>query len=163
MRFVSMPQVKHALPQASSMLHLPQTTIARMRFDELAPTDLDLSTLGGRVGFAVRSSSMPVEAIADRMGITKQAIYQWIDGRTKNIKNEYLFAFADITDFNARWIATGSGPDRPPRYEDRRVQHMLRVMESLPDYAIDGAVKDIDTLAELIEKSRTATPKREAC
>lgn len=114
----------------------------------------ELATMGCRVAYAVRRSGLSVEAIADKIKISKQSIYQWIDGQTKNIRNEYLFAFADVTGLNARWIATGEGPETQPRYEDQRIQHALRVMEALPDYAIDSAIRELDTLAELIEHAR---------
>lgn len=148
-----MPAVKHTLRLRSSMLPAIGNSMLYMSSNDFDSRYFDLSTLGGRVGHALRESGLQVEAAASRLGINRQAIYQWIDGRTKNIKNEYLFGFADITGFSARWIATGEGSQRPPRYEDRRVQHALRVMESLPDYAIDGAVKELDSIAELIEKA----------
>ncbi len=155
MRLDSIPEVKHALNLRSSILPPMALTIESMESD-----DLDLSTLGGRVAHVVRSSTSPIEAIAARMGISKQAIYQWIDGRTKNIRNEHLFPFADITGFSPRWIATGEGPQKPPRYDDHRVQHILKVMEVLPDYAIDGAVKEVDTIAELIRQAQSAAAKK---
>lgn len=155
MRLDSMTTVKHALNGRSSILPFVSFTIAGMDLD-----DFDLATLGGRVAHAVQASTYPIESIAARMGISKQAIYQWIDGRTKNIRNEHLFPFADITGFSPRWIATGDGPQRPPRYDDHRVRHILKVMEALPDYAIDGAVKEVDTIAELINQAQSAAAKK---
>lgn len=120
----------------------------------------NLDTLGGRVEYAIQQSAYSVEAIANKMRISKQSIYQWIDGRTKSIRNEHLFAFSDLVEMNARWIATGSGERRAPRYEDHRIQHMLRVMEALPDYAIDSAAREVDSIAELVSRAESEGSKK---
>ncbi len=122
----------------------------------------NLDTLGGRVEYAIQQSAYSVEAIANKMRISKQSIYQWIDGRTKSIRNEHLFAFSDLVEMNARWIATGSGERRAPRYEDHRIQHMLRLMEALPDYAIDSAAARLIQLLNSSAEQSQKDPRKKA-
>lgn len=51
--------------------------------------------------------------LAAAIGCSSSAISQWIAGTTTNIKLDLLFKLADETQFEARWIATGEGPQRP--------------------------------------------------
>lgn len=54
-------------------------------------------------------------ALARAVGVTRATINDWKQGRTKNLRNENLFALADATGYAARWIATGAGPKRVER------------------------------------------------
>ena len=111
------------------------------------------SSLGGRVAYAIEQSGQTVKAVSKRLMISEQSIYGWISGATKNIRNESLFDFADVTGFNPRWVATGEGPEKKPIYDDKRIHHALKVMESLPDYAIDQIIKNIDSVANLVNRA----------
>lgn len=104
-------------------------------------------TLGQRVKHAVDESGLTGEQIGVRIGCSREAISQWINGPTKNIKNELLFAFADVTGFRARWIATGEGPQRgcdEPAIE--AIRRVVRVMEKLPSPYQALAVKLVEQL-----------------
>lgn len=104
-------------------------------------------TLGERVKHAVVESGLSAEQIGARIGCSREAISQWINGPTKNIKNELLFAFCDVTGFRARWIATGEGPERG--YEETAIEairRMVRVMEKLPAPYQELAVKLVEQL-----------------
>lgn len=50
--------------------------------------------------------------LAAACGVTVQAVYKWLKDPAMNLKNEHLFAIADRLGFEARWIATGKGPER---------------------------------------------------
>jgi hypothetical protein len=43
------------------------------------------------------------------------------------------------------WLDTPPGYSEPP---DHRIQHVLKVMEAMPEWQLDQAVKIVDTLAE---------------
>lgn len=58
---------------------------------------------------AYKDKGRSVKDLADNIGVEASAIYQWLDGSTKNIKNETLFALSKETGFAAEYIATGKG------------------------------------------------------
>ena len=73
-----------------------------------------------RIAHAIEQSGHTPASMARAIGCSAAAIYQWIKGDTKDIKNELLFALADASRFEARWIATGEGPVRPDDDADRK-------------------------------------------
>lgn len=48
--------------------------------------------------------------IAKASGVSKQALTDWIKGRSRDLKPHHLFAFADACGIEPRWLATGKGP-----------------------------------------------------
>ena len=68
--------------------------------------------LSERVRYAIEQSGHTPSSVARVIGCTPAAVLQWISGDTKNIKNDLLFALADATKFEARWIGTGNGPQQ---------------------------------------------------
>lgn len=97
-------------------------------------TGQDLKTLGDRIVYALEAAGISPAAAAKHIGCRPQAIYQWISGKTKNPKNELLFAFADLTRFEPRWIATGKGPVRAvPRAVDEDEQTLAQTFRSLDE------------------------------
>lgn len=119
----------------------------------------DLSTRGGRVAYCLEAAGLDTPFAAAKLGITRQAIYGWINVPNTNIKNDHLFAFADLVGFSARWIATGQGPRKPPSYENPRLVRAMELMESLPEYAVDQAVK---TLIRSLNSSPKPPPRPSA-
>jgi transcriptional regulator with XRE-family HTH domain len=94
----------------------------------------DAKTKGERVTAALESTGLSPAAAAKRLGCSREAIQQWISGKTKNIKNELLFSFSDLTRFEARWIATGKGPIRTaPRPVDEQEQTLALTFRSLDE------------------------------
>lgn len=84
-----------------------------------------------RVAYAISESGETPASMARMIGCTSAAIYQWIAGDTKDIRNELLFALADATKFHARWIATGEGPERPR--EDERLARLAELFGTLDE------------------------------
>lgn len=68
--------------------------------------------LGERITKAIKGSGREVREIARACDTSSQAIYVWMRGGVKDLRNANLFALADITGFEARWIATGEGPEQ---------------------------------------------------
>ena len=110
---------------------------------------------GQRIAWAIKESGHTPASMARVIGCSAAAIYQWIKGDTKNVKNELLFALADATRFEARWIATGEGPDRRPiagdadklaaiydALDDRGKAAVLRVAEAEMVYAVKTTPPD---------------------
>lgn len=86
-------------------------------------TEYDLDTLGGRVGYALEKSGHTPSSAAAKINCKPQAIYQWIHGPTKNIKNDLIFKLADITGFEARWITIGKGDSNITKVREPTVSY----------------------------------------
>jgi transcriptional regulator with XRE-family HTH domain len=108
-------------------------------------------TLGERISKAITASQTDVKDVAKACDISAQAVYAWMRDEIKDLRNANLFELARLTGFNAEWIATGNGPE-VSNYKNARIQHVLQVMESMPDVVLDEAVKEIDSLAEFAHR-----------
>jgi transcriptional regulator with XRE-family HTH domain len=107
------------------------------------------ATLAERVQHILDETGYSAAQIAKGIGCSREAVLQWANGATKNIKNELLFALADFTGFEARWIATGKGPERRlDVYRIEAIEHMAQVMQTMSPYDRDLAVKLIDRMAD---------------
>ena len=96
-----------------------------------------MKLLADRVKYAIHESEQTPSSVARKIGCTPAAVLQWISGDTKNIKNDLLFALADATGFEARWIGTGEGPERPLAAMNHRINDLVRnyVERGNPDSA----------------------------
>jgi len=108
----------------------------------------DLTTKNGRIAFVIDASDHTPSSISRLLHCAPAAIYQWIDGSTKNLKEDHLWNLADITGYEARWISTGEGPARI----DPSIRHVERVLIAMQPEARYTAVRLIDTLVEPFKK-----------
>lgn len=76
--------------------------------------------MGQRIEKAISESGADVRQIAKVCGVTPQAVYAWMRGDVKNLRNENLFALADQTGFEARRIATGEAPEKTAAQDKRK-------------------------------------------
>jgi transcriptional regulator with XRE-family HTH domain len=114
----------------------------------------DLTTKHGRIAYALELAFNSNYSAAGRaIGVSGAAVGMWVSGRIKNPENEHLLHLADLAGLNLRWLITGTGPERRPTYDDRKIAHMIKVMEQLPPYAQDEAMKDVDSIAELVRRA----------
>lgn len=114
------------------------------------------STLANRVKEAVESAKLrgnSVVKIAAACGISKQAVYQWLDNSTKSIDGANLVELAELSGLHARWIATGKGskispeliadevqPQAPPLRIRDKAQKLLDLTEKLNDDGIQTLI-----------------------
>lgn len=108
--------------------------------------------MGQRIEKAINDSGVVVRRVAEVCGVTVQAVYAWMRGDVKNLKNENLFCLADETGFEARWIATGKQPERTADKDVRKAalvalydqadqrgkDAIRRVAQAESSYAVDG-------------------------
>lgn len=66
--------------------------------------------------------------------------------------SEHTTRLARLLDVNADWLSEEIGEMMRVEQRDPRIEHVLKVMESLPPYAVDAGVREIDSLAELISQ-----------
>ena len=107
-----------------------------------------MATLTERINEAIKHSSADVADIARACGITPQAVYMWMSGDTKQIMGDYLVELAEITGYEARWIAKELGPKRRLRPQTSQQEHVLRAMQTMAPYQAEMLVKISDTVAE---------------
>lgn len=110
-------------------------------------------TQGERIAEALRISGVTVAEIARACGISQQAIYQWISGETKQILGEYLVEVAELTGYDARWLAKEIGPKIRLYPKTAQQAHVLKVMQSMPEDQASLIVKIADSVAEPPAKS----------
>lgn len=129
---------KHTYPAIASILILEPPNIGSMI------PDYDLTTKSGRIAYVIEASGHVPGSIAKPLGCAPAAVYQWIAGSTKNLKEHLLWKLADITGFEARWISTGEGAQRI----EKSIKHATEVLTAMEPEARYTAVRLIDTLAE---------------
>lgn len=99
-----------------------------------------MSTLSDRVTKAIRESGHSATSASREIGCTPEAVIQWMNGPTKNLKGEFLFAPADITGFEARWIATGAPPERTAD-KDQRMEKLNAAYQQADERGKDAILR----------------------
>lgn len=130
---------------------------------------MDYMTLSDRVKEAI--GKLPVSDVADRLKIHRNAVYQWMDGTTKNLRPEYLFGLAELTGYSAKWIALEKGTKRDlkPLTQSTAtdLSFLTMAIQELEKYLEDeGLVLEAEKKARLVtllyeicaEKGRIETP-----
>lgn len=67
------------------------------------------TTLGEHIRESRQLSGLTQEALAKKVGVSRAAVSLWEQGHIEQLRMENLFAVADATDVNARWLALGTG------------------------------------------------------
>ena len=71
------------------------------------------SEFGDRIKEAREAKGWDQAKLAGEVGISRQSVFAWETGETKNVRPDNLFKAADALEVNARWLATGNGPKTP--------------------------------------------------
>lgn len=71
-----------------------------------------MATIGERIESAMADRGMNAARLAVAAHLSRSAISQILNGKTKAPKPENLFAIADALKYEARFLATGKGPAR---------------------------------------------------
>lgn len=106
-----------------------------------------MGTLAERVTEAVEAANdhgFTVADIAAACGISSQAVYQWMDGRTKSIDGDNLAELAEMSGFRAIWIAK----ERSPKCDTKAIQQALKLLRKMTPARQSDAVKIIAPLVE---------------
>lgn len=133
-----MNHYKHTYAKRASILMFFANTILYM------DDEYDLTIKSGRIAFILNACGHTPSSIAKLLGCAPAAIYQWIDGSTKNLKEHLLWKLSDITGYEARWISMGEGPARI----EQSIRHAEQVLIAMQPDARYTAVRLLDTLAE---------------
>lgn len=68
-----------------------------------------MSTINDRIREAILSDGRTQSEIARACGVQRATVNDWVQGRTKYVRPEHLFALADALRISPRWLATGDG------------------------------------------------------
>ena len=66
------------------------------------------STLADRLSAAI-AGRMTRAALAKRVGVERQTVYYWFNGKTKSIDSEALLRVANVLGLRLEWLQTGAG------------------------------------------------------
>jgi len=121
-----------------------------------------MATQTERIQEALQTSGTTVKAVAQACGITEQAVYAWLKGDTKQISGENLVELAELTGFEARWIAKEVGPKQRIYAKSSQQAHVLKVMQERPEVYSDMIVKIADTVAEQPPNTENGSKKAAA-
>lgn len=68
--------------------------------------------------------------------------------------SEFTVQYAIACGVSPYWLATGAGEMIEKNYaSDHRIERALMLLQKMPDYAIEKALNDIDSLAKFVEKT----------
>lgn len=70
------------------------------------------TTLQSRLTEALREKGAKPAHLASAVGATRATVSDWVNGKTKAISPDYLFAVADFLGVYPDWLAHGKGPRR---------------------------------------------------
>lgn len=92
--------------------------------------------------------------LSEISGVHQSLISQLENSETAT-GSEYTPRLARALNISVDWLADEIGEMIPParaaeKEMDPRIAHVVKVMESLPPYAVDAGVREIDSLAELV-------------
>lgn len=73
------------------------------------------TALGLRIKKSRVSKGLTQDQLASKASCTKGAVSQWEKGDVKNLRIERLYQVADALGVEARWLATGHGPQSIPK------------------------------------------------
>jgi len=65
-----------------------------------------------RIARAIKDSGKSKSEIAKLCDVAPSAVTQWINGESKTLKAESVFALAKATGYRAEWLTFGVGPER---------------------------------------------------
>lgn len=95
--------------------------------DYLPPSD----SLAERIKYALSRIGMSQTDLAERVGVTKGAVNNWVIGRARSIKTELITKVARELGVDPLWLATGKG-DPTARANTEIPEELALIVESLP-------------------------------
>lgn len=68
--------------------------------------------------------------------------------------SSFIPALADYYGVRALWLSDGKGRKELAAKVNPRLAHLIKILDGQPDYVVDEAIKNVDSLIELLEKAR---------
>lgn len=109
---------------------------------------------GERLKLAFERSGLTQIELAEMVGMKQPSLSYLMDPKNSAKGSEYTVKLARALGVSVEWLDDEVGEMIPARAEEKeidpRIAHVVKVMESLPPYAVDAGVREIDSLAELV-------------
>lgn len=90
-------------------------------------------TITDRINATMAERGIKPSALAREVGVSKQTVSDWTNGRSINIKPENLVSLADVLGVEIRWLASGSGPKSPLNRLPVDVQRVAAALAAMPE------------------------------
>lgn len=101
-----------------------------------------MTTIGQRIKTTRTSKKLTQSALANLVGVTREAVSQWESGDSKTVKPDNLLAVADALEVDIRWLITGKisryieqgvrEEARPPVFSIEKME-ALQLISTMPD------------------------------
>jgi len=95
-----------------------------------------MTTFAERCKYAREKSSLSLVKVAESIGVSTQAVWNYENRPDGGVAIELLFPLADTLGVEARWLATGEGvmvDSETPSFETRRVLRVAQGLAALTD------------------------------
>lgn len=93
--------------------------------------------------------------LADLANVSQGLISQLEASKTAT-GSQYTVRFARALGISEDWLSDEVGEVEPMHYKisDPRIAEAMRIMENLPDYAVDEAIKSLAGIANLVDHNK---------
>lgn len=95
-----------------------------------------MKTFADRFRHARAHSGLTLAKIAERIGVSTQAVWQYENRPNSSVSVEFLFPLADVLGVEARWLVTGEGVmcgSEVPSLAARRAEELAKSLAVLTD------------------------------
>lgn len=118
--------------------------------------NVDSMKYGDRLKQARKHAELNQEQLADLVGIKQPSISYLEDPDNNAEGSEHTARFARICKVSVDWLSDEIGEMKPLIYQtsDQKIIAALKLMEQMPDYGIDAAIKSLAETEELISRAR---------
>lgn len=113
---------------------------------------------GLRLKAAREFAGLTQKGLAERANVGTQESISKLE-RTDAKGSEFTVQYAIACGVNPVWLATGEGEMAPALYytTDPKIIAAARVMEAMPEYALDEAIKSVATIEKLVHRKNGTT------
>lgn len=139
--------------------------MVNLRFDDTAISDpdnqlmvdLDLAkeeqrtALGEAIRRAIEEAPMTQEAIAEEVGVSKQAVTNWKKGK---ISKENLGALEDTLNYRRGYFMSLVGKSSQPDTKDPRLEKISAIFQKLNNKGKDHLLDQAESIDRLLSKSK---------
>ncbi len=112
-------------------------------------------TLGERIAIARKHAKLTQKGLADKLnGLMTQ---QNISLLERNLINgsEFIVQIAMACNVRPEWLAVENGEMTDGLYvENEKIKKAVLIMQDLPDYALDEAIKGLDSVSKLSKMAK---------
>lgn len=112
---------------------------------------------GQRLKLAREHAGLSQAELAAKAGVGTQENISKLE-RTDADGSEFTVQYARACGVSPDWLASGKGEMIDGLFvHDPRIKTVVLLMQKMPEYAVDQAVKDVTSISELIKQAKSGT------